>query len=75
MLENKLASVEKELQQSKKDNAALTRYINARRKKEEVRRKEEAWKKVEEETQRKAMVVMLTSDEDQSFKDVRTWRK
>jgi hypothetical protein len=42
MLENKLAFVEKELQQAKKDNAALTHYINARRKKEEVRRKEEA---------------------------------
>jgi hypothetical protein len=42
-----LASVEKELQQTKKDNAALARYINARRKKEEAWRKEEAQKKVE----------------------------
>jgi hypothetical protein len=55
-LENKLASVEKELQQAKKDNAALARYINARRK--------------EEEAQRKAMVVTSTSDDGQSFKDV-----
>jgi hypothetical protein len=37
-----LASVEKELQQVKKDNAALSHYINVRRKKEEDRRKEEA---------------------------------
>jgi hypothetical protein len=37
-----LASVEKELQQAKKDNVALARYINARRKEEEDRRKEEA---------------------------------
>jgi hypothetical protein len=29
-----LALVEKELQQARKDNQALTRYINARRKKE-----------------------------------------
>jgi hypothetical protein len=42
-----LASVEKELQQVKKDNAALTRYINARSK-EEDRRKEEARKKADE---------------------------
>jgi hypothetical protein len=47
MLENKLVSVEKELQQVKKDNAALARYINARR-------KEEAQKKAEEEARRKA---------------------
>jgi hypothetical protein len=67
-----LASVEKELQQVKKDNAALSRYINARRKKEEARRKEEAWKKAEEEAGRKEMVVTPTSDEGQSFKDVRT---
>jgi predicted Holliday junction resolvase-like endonuclease len=39
-LENKLASVEKELQQVKKDSVALTRYINARRKKEEETQKE-----------------------------------
>jgi hypothetical protein len=37
-----LASIENELQQLKKDNAALARYINARRKKEEAQRKEEA---------------------------------
>jgi hypothetical protein len=43
-----LASVEKELQQAKTDNATLARYINAKRKKEEDRRKEEARKKVEE---------------------------
>jgi hypothetical protein len=42
-----LAYLKKELQQAKKDNAALARYINARRK-EEVRRKEEARKKAEE---------------------------
>jgi hypothetical protein len=41
-----------------KDNAALARYINARRKKEEA--------------QRKAMVVPSTFDEGQSSKDVRT---
>jgi hypothetical protein len=69
-LENKLASVEKELQQAKKDNAALARYINARRKEEEAQRKEEARKKAEEEAQRKAMVVTSTSDDGQSFKDV-----
>jgi hypothetical protein len=43
-----LASVEKELQQAKTDNVALTHYINAKRKNEEDRRKEEARKKVEE---------------------------
>jgi hypothetical protein len=43
-----LASVEKELQQAKKDNVALACYINARRMKEEDRRKEEARKKAEE---------------------------
>jgi hypothetical protein len=43
-----LASVEKELQQAKTDNAPLTHYINAKRKKEDDRRKEEACKKVEE---------------------------
>jgi hypothetical protein len=43
-----LASVKKELQQAKKDNAALARYINAKRKKEEDQRKEEARKKAEE---------------------------
>jgi hypothetical protein len=42
-----LTFVEKELQQTKKDNIALARYINAGRK-EEDRRKEEARKKAEE---------------------------
>jgi hypothetical protein len=37
-----LALVEKELQQVRKDNQALARYIIARRKKEEAQRKEEA---------------------------------
>jgi hypothetical protein len=55
-----LASVEKEHQQEKVDNAALAQYINARRKKKEGRRKEEACKKAEE---------------SQSSKDVGTWRK
>jgi hypothetical protein len=54
-----LASVEKELQHAKKENATLAYYINARRKKEGWR-KEEARKKAEE---------------DQSSKDVQTWRK
>jgi hypothetical protein len=45
-----LAVVEKELQQARKDNQALGRYINARRKKEDVQ------KKVAEEA-KKAMVV------------------
>jgi hypothetical protein len=35
-LQNKLTFVEKELQQVKKDNTALARYINARRKKDEA---------------------------------------
>jgi hypothetical protein len=70
-----LATVEKELQQVKKDNATLAHYINARRKKEEDRRKEKARKKADEEAQRKAMVMALTFDEGQSSKDVRTWRK
>jgi hypothetical protein len=68
MLKNKLASVEKELQQTKKDNTALAHYINARRKREGDRRKEEAQKKAEEE-------VPPTSEEGQSSKDVWTWRK
>jgi hypothetical protein len=59
-----LASVEKELQQAKKDNVALTRYINARWKEE-----------AEEEARRKAMVVEPMSDEGQSSNDVQTWRK
>jgi hypothetical protein len=41
-----LASIDKELQQAKMDNAALTRYINAKRK--ENWRKEEARKKAKE---------------------------
>jgi hypothetical protein len=61
-----LALSEKELQQVRKDNQALTQYINARKKKEEARKnEEEALKKVEEEARKKAM-------EDQSSKDVRT---
>jgi hypothetical protein len=55
-----LVLVEKELQQARKDNQALTRYINARR-------KEEA-RKNEKEAHKKAM-------EGQSSKDVRTWKK
>jgi hypothetical protein len=42
MIANKLATVEKELQQAKKDNTTLARYINARRKKERDWRKEDA---------------------------------
>jgi predicted nucleic acid-binding Zn-ribbon protein len=70
MLENNLASVKKELQHAKKDNAALARYINATRKKKEAHKKveEEAQKKVEEEACKKA-------EEGQSSKDVRTWKK
>jgi hypothetical protein len=67
-----LASVEKELQYAKKDNAALAHYINARRKKEDDRRKEGTQKKAEEKARRKAMVVAPMSDEGQSSKDVRT---
>jgi hypothetical protein len=52
----------------KKDNAALARYINARRKKEEAQRKEEVRKKAEEEGD--GGVVAPTSDEGQTFKDV-----
>jgi septal ring factor EnvC (AmiA/AmiB activator) len=44
-----LASVEKELQQAKMDNATLAHYINAKRKKEEDQRKEEDRKKAEED--------------------------
>jgi predicted CopG family antitoxin len=40
-LENKSASVDKELQQVRKDNAALAQYINARRKEEEAQKKAE----------------------------------
>jgi hypothetical protein len=41
MLENKLASIKKELQQAKKDNAALACYVNARRRRTEGRRRPE----------------------------------
>jgi hypothetical protein len=44
-----LALVEKELQQVRKDNQVLARYINAKRKKEAQRKEEEAQKKAEEE--------------------------
>jgi hypothetical protein len=57
-----LAVAEKELQQARKHNQALARYINAKRKKKEAR------KKTEEEARKKAV-------EGQSCKDVRTWRK
>jgi predicted Holliday junction resolvase-like endonuclease len=67
-LKNKLVLAEKELQQARKNDQVLARYINARRKKEEARRKEE-------EAQKKVMVVARRFDEGQSFKDVRTWRK
>jgi hypothetical protein len=67
-IEYKLASVEKEHRRVKKDNAALAQ----KKVEEEARRKEEARKKAEEDAQRKEMVVALTSDEDQSFKDVQT---
>jgi hypothetical protein len=71
-----LVLAEKELQQARKDNQALARYINARRKKNEARSKEEeARKKPEEEARKKMMVMAQRSDEGQSFKDVRTLRK
>jgi hypothetical protein len=60
-----LVSVEKELQQTKMNNATPTRYINARRKKEEDRRKEEACKKADKDARKKV-------EEGQSSKDVRT---
>jgi hypothetical protein len=44
-VENKLALAEKELQQARKDNQALTRYIHTRRKKKEARKKEEEGRK------------------------------
>jgi hypothetical protein len=60
-----LALAEKELQQARKDNQILTRYIHARRKKEEAKKtEEEARKKVEEaqkkveEAQRKETMVV-----------------
>jgi hypothetical protein len=43
-----LITVEKELEEAKTNNVALTCYVNAKRKKEEDWRKEEARKKVEE---------------------------
>jgi hypothetical protein len=70
-----LTSVEKELQQAKKDNTTLAHYINATRKKEEARRREAAQKKAEEVAWRKVMVVAPMSDEGQISKDVQTWRK
>jgi hypothetical protein len=50
-----LASIQKELQQAKMDNAALSHYINAKRKKEEDHRKEEARKKAEEDQSSKCL--------------------
>jgi hypothetical protein len=43
----KIASVEKKLQQVKKDNATLARYINARRRKEEAQNSKDVqtWRK------------------------------
>jgi hypothetical protein len=59
-----LVVAEKELQQARKDNQAVARYINGKRKKEETRKKEEeAQKKTEEEAHKKAM-------EGQSSKDI-----
>jgi hypothetical protein len=65
-----LVAAEKELQQARKDNQALARYINAKRKKKEARKKEQAAQKkvVEEEGFKKA-------EEGQHSKDVQTWRK
>jgi hypothetical protein len=65
----KFAIAEKELQQAKKDNQPLARYVNTKRKNEEARSKEEdAQKKAEQENRKKAM-------EGQSSKDVWTWSK
>jgi phosphoribosylformylglycinamidine (FGAM) synthase-like amidotransferase family enzyme len=47
-LEKKLAVAEKKLQQTRKDNQVLARYINIKRKKEKAR------KKAKEETSKKA---------------------
>jgi hypothetical protein len=55
--------------QTRKDNQALDRYINARRKKVEARKKEKGAQKMAEEEARKKVM------ESQSSKDVRTWRK
>jgi hypothetical protein len=43
-----LTAIEKELEEAKMNNAALARYINAKRKNEEDQRKEESCKKAEE---------------------------
>jgi septal ring factor EnvC (AmiA/AmiB activator) len=62
-LENKLASIEKELQQAKKDNAALAYYINAKRKKEEDLRKEEAvrrWRRSPARRRRRAKAPRMS---------------
>jgi hypothetical protein len=64
-----LALAEKELQQARKDNQTLARYINTRRKKEEAR------KKAEEEVRKKVIVVARKFDDGQGSNDVRTWRK
>jgi hypothetical protein len=52
-LEKKLAIAEKKLQQARKDNQTLARYIDTERKKEEAW-KEETRKKAEEEADKKA---------------------
>jgi hypothetical protein len=52
-LEKKLAVAEKKLQQARKDNQTLARYIDTERKKEEAW-KEETRKKAEEEADKKA---------------------
>jgi predicted Holliday junction resolvase-like endonuclease len=54
-LEKELAIAEKELQQARKGNQALARYINAKKKKEEAQKKEEARKRTEEEARKKVM--------------------
>jgi hypothetical protein len=48
-----LTVADKELQQARKDNQALARYINTKRKKEEGQKKEEAQKKAKEEASKK----------------------
>jgi hypothetical protein len=52
-IEKKLTVADKELQQARKDNQALARYINTKRKKEEGQKKEEAQKKAKEEASKK----------------------
>jgi ABC-type branched-subunit amino acid transport system ATPase component len=52
-IEKKLAVVEKELQQARKDNQTLAQYINTKRKKEEDQKNEEAQKKEVEEAGKK----------------------